>query len=309
MSWLLLALVVAVGALLVSHRASLLRRELPQHHHEPFDGLLYRVGEATVAERRSESPRATVLCMHGFVEDLRYFTRYYRDPDLQLIVVTGGDYHVAVRDPVFAAAAWVRAPTSRPASIAYDAEVLVQALANLPRTKVVRVHGHSRGGAVVLEAASMRPDLFADVEVLLEAPVLPKGRLFSALSPVALWLYPFFIGVWRKEPLHRRFAQGYGALTDARKRELLSGMPFNPRHISTLVANVHDLNAWMATRDASVFQHVRRGWILIASDDRVLSAEAMRESALGAGPALETLNVEGASHFILLDRPDVIPPL
>ena len=52
--------------------------------------------------------------------------------------------------------------------------LMLRALEHLPRSPIVRVHGHSRGGAVVLEAASMRPELFKDVEVLLEAPTCQR---------------------------------------------------------------------------------------------------------------------------------------
>src|SRR5262249_4144672 len=156
-----------VAATLLALRRWLLHREWGRRHAEPFDGVVYRVGEAAVAERRCDGPRATVLTIHGFVEDLRYFTHFYDDPSVQLIALTSCDYHVAIGEPRHERADWACAPSAPPGSIEYDAAVLVQALEHLPRARHVRVHGHSRGGAVVLEAASMRPDLFERVEVLL----------------------------------------------------------------------------------------------------------------------------------------------
>jgi hypothetical protein len=52
---------------------------------------------------------------------------------------------------------------------------------------------------------------------------------------------------------------------------------------------------------------VRRGFVLVPSHDRVLDGAAMHRSATLAGPALEVVRVEGASHFVTLDRPDAIP--
>jgi pimeloyl-ACP methyl ester carboxylesterase len=302
------ALVLVVSAVLILiGRRSLMRAEYPQLHHEPFEGALYRVGHATVAERRVREPRASVIAMHGFVEDMRYFTRLYGDPSIQLIVLNSCGYHVPVTGAAFDDAAWARAPDAPFGTIAYDAAVLVQALEHLPRAKTIRVHGHSRGGAVVLEASMARPDLFADVEVVLEAPVLPGARPRTEASALVLWLYPFVIPLWKRAPFAPRAI--FGSLDDARKRELLSGLPHNPKHISTFVTNVSDLQSWMRERDASAYAHVRRGVVLVPSLDLVLDPVSMRESAKRAGPALEVVPVEGSSHFITLDRPDAIPLL
>jgi pimeloyl-ACP methyl ester carboxylesterase len=300
---LVLALVFVSAVLVVVGRSALLRSESPQRHHEPFDGALYRVGHAAVADRRVSQPRATVIAMHGFVEDMRYFTHLYGDPSIQLIALTSCGYHVPVTDAAFDEAEWATAPDAPFGTIAYDAAVLLQALEHLPRAKTIRVHGHSRGGAVVLEASMARPDLFADVEVVLEAPVLPRAKPRLEASGLALWMYPFVIPLWKRAP----FApQIFGSLDDARKRELLSGMPHNPKHISTFVTNVSDLQSWMRERDASAFANVRRGVVIVPSRDLVLDPVSMRESARLA-ETLEVVHVEGSSHFVTLDRPDAIP--
>jgi pimeloyl-ACP methyl ester carboxylesterase len=300
---------VLVALLVVFGRWRLLRTESPQRHHEPFDGTLYRVGDAAVADRRVSQPRFTVIAMHGFVEDMRYFTRLYADPSIQLIAITSCGYHVPVADAALQEAAWAKPPAAPFGTIAYDAAVLVGALEHLPRAKTVRVHGHSRGGAVVLEASTMRPDLFADVEVVLEAPVLPGAKPRMEANRLGLWLYPFLVAVWKRDPFTPRLRPAFGSLDDARKRELLSGLPHNPKRVSTFVANVRDIQAWMRRRDASTYAHVRRGLVLVPSDDRVLDPVSMQESAKQAEPPLRIERVEGASHFVTLDRPDAIPKL
>ncbi len=302
-----LGLVTSVLVVVV-WRALLVRREWPRKHHEPFDGVIHRVGEAVVAERRAEQPKATVIAMHGFVEDMRYFVRHYQDPSIQLIALMSCGYHVPVTDAAPEEPSWAKKPSERHGTIAYDAEVLVQALEHLPKADTIRVHGHSRGGAVVLEAARKRPDLFEDVEVMLEAPVLPRAKFFVQLGALVLWLYPFVIPAWRREPLGARFTRPYGKLDDARKRELMEGLPHNPKRTATLMANIHDMMAWMAERDHSIYAHVRRGTVLVPSHDRVLDAVSMHESAKRAA-SLNVVRVEGCTHFVTLDRPEAIPAL
>jgi pimeloyl-ACP methyl ester carboxylesterase len=187
--------------------------------------------------------------------------------------------------------------------------VLVQALENLPRTRTIRVHGHSRGGAVVLEASMARPDLFADVEVVLEAPVLPQARPQVMANGLMLWFYPLGIAFWKRDPFTPQVRPAFGSLDDPRKREVLSGMPHNPKRGSTFVVNVSDLQEWMRRRDMSTYANVRRGVVLVPSKDRVLDPVSMEASAKHAAPALQVVRVEGASHFVTLDRPDVFPAL
>ncbi|HEU4409460.1 MAG TPA: alpha/beta fold hydrolase [Polyangiaceae bacterium] len=305
----LLVTLAATLAALLALRHWLLHREWARRQAEPFDGVVYQVGKAAVAERRCESPRATVLAVHGFIEDVRYFLHFYDDPAVQLIALTSCDYHVAVGDPPHERPDWARAPDAPPGSIEYDAAVLVQALEHLPRSRHVRVHGHSRGGAVVLEAASMRPDLFEGVEVLLEAPVLPGARLYRAPTALELWLLAFVVPAWRLRPVSPFNREAFGSLDHPRKRAHVEAMPFNVKRAATIVANLLWMRAWMGARDASIYENVARGFVVVAGLDKVLDARSMLESARRAGGRLEVLEIEGSSHFPLLDAPERIPPL
>ncbi|MCE9668904.1 alpha/beta hydrolase [Myxococcus stipitatus] len=302
--------IIGLGVLAATARWWLLRREGPSCPLEPFDGVIHRVGKAVIAERHSEAPRATVICMHGFVASMRYFTHeHYAAPDIQLIQLTSCDYHLPITQPVERPAPWAKVPQAPEGSIAYDAEVLLQALEHLPRTEHIRVHGHSRGGAVVLEAASMRPDLFEKVEVVLEAPVLPQARPYVALGALQLWLLPFVIPLWRREPISRHNRGAWGPLENARKRELITAFPFNPKRVSTMETNVRGIGEWMNGKDTSVFKNLRRGTVLVPTKDRVLDARSMLESARRAEPTLNVVTLEGCSHFVLWDRPDAMPAL
>ncbi|WP_373186989.1 alpha/beta hydrolase [Halopseudomonas sp.] len=290
-------------------RRWLLRKEIPAQQATSFKGELFTVGQATIARRTTRQPaRASVIVMPGFMENFLYFTEYYADPDLELILITSADYHVPVLDKRPVVPAWSHEPKAAPGSIAYDAEVLNMALRNLVTTANVRVHGHSRGGAVTLEAARQEPGLFENTEVILEAPVLPQGKPYAPLPPVARWFLPFFLPLWQQQPISPRNRAVWGPLENPRKRELIMGLPFNPRHCSTMVANLKDMTHWMDNTGSEIYQHVKRGAVLVPGKDRVLQADAMRASAQQA-ENLQVIEIEGGSHFVIPDNPDSIPPL
>ncbi len=307
--YLAIGLLVGAVVLIVVLRQWMLARECPPRPGQPFDGDVYPVGKAAIAERRSDNPRATVICMHGFVSDMRYFIDHYKAPDLQLILLMSCDYHLPIANPRFKTAPWAKTPTAKEGTIPYDAAVLCQALEHLPKTDRIRVHGHSRGGAVILEAAAQRPDLFARVEVILEAPVLPQARVYTPVSPVGLWLMAFVMPLWRREPISQRNLKTWGPLENALKREHIMGFPFNPKRTSTTVANMVGIRDWMLERDASIFQNLKRGTVLVPGKDRVLDTHSMLATAQKAGPHIQVVQLDGCSHFPLFDCPSAIPPL
>jgi pimeloyl-ACP methyl ester carboxylesterase len=271
--------------------------------------VVYPVGSAAIVVRSGQRPHATVIAMHGLFEDPRYFTQFYADPDIQLILVASGDYHVpfeaARREP----ADWATVPASAVGTIEYDAAVLVQALERLPATRSIRVHGHSRGGAVTLEAASMRPDLFRGVDVILEAPVVPRARPHRRVPGALLWLTPMVFTLWRREPISIYNKHLFGRLDDPRKRMLIEALPSNPRRLVTVMRNLSSLEQWMERRSFDVYRNIERGTVLIADDDRVLDSGSIRASVQHAEGRLQIVEVLDCSHFILLDKPDSFPPV
>ncbi|MCH8506800.1 MAG: alpha/beta hydrolase, partial [Ectothiorhodospiraceae bacterium] len=256
-----------------------------------------------------ERPRATVVCMHGFLENPLYFTEHYADPDVQFLGICSADYHLPLDQPDMQPAPWASAPTAPLGSIEYDAAVLVQALEHLAKSPVIRVHGHSRGGAVTLEAAAMRPDLFQSVEVLLEAAVLPGGRPRQVMPAFVVWLLPFLIPLWRKQPINARNKAVWGPLDDPRKVRLIESYPFNPRRVSTIIANLRHMHRWMQRRGTAIYAQVDRGTALVPEKDRVLDPETMRASARQAGGRLRVVDLPGCSHFVVADQPQSLPPL
>jgi len=305
MQTLLVFLVIAVIGIVLL-RQWLLERIGPPPALEPFDGDVYMAGKAAIIAGHCANPQATVICIPGFCENLGYFTGLYNDPNIQLIALVSCDYHLPVADPRFMTAAWARAPHAPEGSVAYDAKTLLLALENLPRSSRVRVHGHSRGGAVVLEAALLRPDLFRDVEVVLEAPVLPRALPKQAITAPVLWLLPLFVPLWRRYPINNGNRHLWGSLDSPRKQHVIRQLPFNPRRASTMLANLRSLRDWVEQRDHGVYGPLVRGIVLVPGDDCILDPESMYDSASRAS-ALTLREVDDCSHFVLLDRPDQIP--
>lgn len=289
-------------------RKYLLRKESPQQQAVPFSGELYQIGQACIAKRAHTGATATVVVMPGFVENFLYFTEHYADPTIELILLTSADYHVPVSKPCLITPEWAKAPKARPGSIAYDAAVLNLALTHLVTTQNVRVHGHSRGGAVILEAARQQPALFEQVEVILEAPVLPQGLPYTPMPAAVRWFLPFLLPFWQQQPINQRNRHLWGPLDNPRKRELIMGVPFNPKRAAIMLANLKDMAAWMPNTGTDIYQHVKRGAILVPGNDHVLQSAAMLASARQADN-LQIIEVEGGSHFVLPDHPESIPPL
>ena len=292
---------IAVALLLVV-RWSLVRRLQTPPVFEPFDGVVYRVGEATVLERTSRDARVTVVCMHGYLENFGYFMPFYSAPDIQLIMISSADYHAP--GPA-TSPDWARPVGGVAGTIEYDAAVLVQALEHLPRTARLRVHGHSRGGAVVLEASLLRPDLFETAEVVLEAPLLPGGKPRTPISAVVLWLLPFLIPLWRRRPISKRNQAMWGRLDNADKRRAISALPFNPRRIHTMLVNLRSIKAWAERDDARQLSAVR-GRVIVPGDDQVLEPASMVASAERVKDRLQIVHAPGSSHFVLYDAPQLL---
>lgn len=313
MSWTAwLAALLVGGAAIHLSRQWLLGHERPGRHLEDFPGRIFRVGEAFVGHRPAgDDPEWTVVAIHGFLEDWRYFTGLYRDPSVELICVNSGGYHCPDNHAPRVKPEWEETPPYTVGTIAYDAHVLNQALAHVARGRKVRVHGHSRGGAVVLEAARQRPELFDEVEAVLEAPVLPGGDAHPALAlafnRVARYLLPFNFALMRRIPA-RLYARWVFRPLNPRKLALVADLMSNPRTDRIALTNANDIESWMADTDTAIYENPRQGCVLIAETDLVLDRRRMIDSARRA-KSLRIRETEGTSHFVTLDRPESLPAL
>ncbi|MDN3518033.1 alpha/beta hydrolase [Aquisalimonas lutea] len=299
-----LALLVVAGL-----HGWLLFRPGPGPSREPFGGDCYRVADARIYVRRPVTARATVVAMHGFLESPAYFTALYDLPEVEVILVGSADYHPALDCRSEIDAPWGARPMAPVGTIAHDAEVLVQAMEHLISTRSVRVHGHSRGGAVVLEAARRRPDLFRGTDVLLEAPLLPGVRPVWTPPRAIIELLPWLLPLWRRRPINRRNAPLWGALDDPRKRRLVGSLPFNPRRAVTVRRNLLDLGDWTRNADPGLWHNLESARVVVPAEDRVLEPASMQAGAKQGGAGVQMDAVPASSHFVALDRPAAIPPL
>ncbi|MFZ5533478.1 MAG: alpha/beta fold hydrolase [Pseudomonadota bacterium] len=307
-----------IGGIAVLRRRQLDRPTLPIYAKD-FDGEILRIGACHALVRRAAAtPRATVVCMPGFLEEVWYFDGLYEDADLDCIYLNNADYHVTTVAPEARAQAvdWDQPQPYAVGTISHDAAVLNQVLTHLVRNGPVRLHGHSRGGAVVLEAALQNPELHRrlGIEYVLEAPVLPQGRIHPSLALAAtapgLWLLPALFPLLRRLPMRQLGRLAFGP-PHGQKLELASRLWFNARRARTVVTNVQDIQSWMSARttDAYAVFHAAQVWILVAERDLILNRRHMVRSARQAGGMVRVAEVSATSHMLAQDAPTEIPPL
>lgn len=312
----ILVLVVVFGAGFHGLRTWLLHRPLAPVNHERFAGTIYQVGESVVAYRPAQAvtqgtPRQSVIAIHGFLEDFRYFTALYQDPSLELILINNSGYHCPDREQVPQPAPWGNVANPHTiGTIEYDAFVFNLALQHLVTGSKVRAHGHSRGGAVILEAARQAPERFREVGVILEAPVLPGGKghpaLDLAFSAPGRYLLPINFSLLRHVDTVRFGGFMFTPLTP-RKAELVRGLYFSTKTFDIVLKNLKSMQDWIETRDASLFGNIPHGTILIGARDLVLDRAAMLRSAKTAPSGWQVIETHGTSHFVSLDQPSAVP--
>jgi pimeloyl-ACP methyl ester carboxylesterase len=288
-------------------------KPIAQTYTEMFSGKIYSVGKGAVSVRNhAENAKHTVICVHGFLENHCYFTQAYQDPTTELVLLTCSNYHLPVEGPMPEPAAWEVPIKYLEATIEYDACILNQALANLPTTKNIRIHGHSRGGAVILEAINQRPELYEHVEIILEAPALPGGKthpLVSALlEPVSHGMWPWVIRLINSTP-SSSYGQMFFGKMNRRKKKLLHKLFSATKDHLTIVRNIENLFAWMDKADYTAYQHIRHGTFLIPKVDRILDRNIMLKSALKSPNAVRIVETDATSHFITLDDRKWVPSL
>lgn len=279
---------------------------------EMFSGQVYRIGQGAVSVRNhSGEVLHTVIGVHGYLENHCYFTQLYNAPTTELILLTCSNYHIPVNGVTPEDAGWQSPIEELPGTIGYDAELLVQALEILPSSDHIRIHGHSRGGAVILEAARRRPDLFENVELLLEAPALPQGRphalVTMMLEPVSHGMWPWLIRLINSAP-SSVYGQTFFGRMNPRKKALLGKLFSSTRDQLTIVRNLEDVLDWMESTPTDVYDRISHGTFLVPGTDRILDRTAMMDSAR-ACEAMTIVETDAPSHFIALDDPSLIPAL
>lgn len=293
-------------------QAKKLSTPIKPEHRELFSGRVYQTGHAGVSIRNhSGKAKYTVIAVHGFLLNHCYFTHLYHQPDTELILMTCSNYHIPTCGADIEYTDWWRTVDHPEATVEYDADVLNQILENLPTGKHIRVHGHSRGGSVILEGMRQRPELYKKVEVVLEAPVLPQGKLHGGISSLlekfSYGMWPYLIRFLRRTPL-TTLAPFFGKMNE-RKRDLLATAFSNPKDQLTIIRNIESIKAWMENTDFETYKHMKRGTILVPETDRILERDAMLFSSQQTSKNVHIVETSDTSHLISLDSDIWVPPL
>ncbi|WP_279247826.1 alpha/beta hydrolase [Candidatus Marimicrobium litorale] len=312
MKWFLLFLGLFAG--LIVFRKWLAGKTWVPQPAETFEGRLLQLGENLVAlPDRSHLPtevvsNTTLICFPGFLEDMRYFLEVHYNTPARLVLIGNANYQnpfaaVPEETPV-----WYGDNPHLVGTIAHDAWSLNRVLECMTGPERVVLHGHSRGGAVILEAGRQNPAMAARLEAILEAAVVPKGRLAGRdekrLNPLGFYLYPFVFSLLRLFP-QRVLKSPMMWVTNATKDRLVASIPYAPRQYATAVVNIRDIIDWQARTDHSYYNSFKRATLYVGERDGVLWRKAMLESA-AQSEAVEVIRTEGTDHFISLESPDTI---
>jgi pimeloyl-ACP methyl ester carboxylesterase len=286
-----------------------------------FEAKIYEIGESRIAvlEGDHETSRS-IICFPGFLEDIRYFIALYAEEDCQLILVNNAAYHFAIDDDNITALDCAQNPYPC-GTIEYDGFHVGHILEKLATGNEVLLHGHSRGGAVVLEAGRQYPHLTRDsgryVRAVLEAPVLPGAKAAGGLSrPIAFaltkLLLPIFLGLSRKAPVERLMNQPRMQPSNPLKTEICGSIFFNPIQYATCVTNIVSIRDWQRDTSDDVYSNYDRVDVVMGARDDVLDNASMAASAERGAVLNESVNLlrtQNTSHFVTLEQPEYLRSL
>ncbi len=315
------SLIIGTAICIHLFRLRLINSKTQAKNHEDFSGELLQVGKSVVAYQKADESvttnKQTIVCMHGWLEDHRYFSELYTSKDAELIFINSCDYHVPNKNRAPVEANWQSANPYPECTIEYDAAVLIMAVKHLASHSEILLHGHSRGGAVVIEAIKQAPELFADAQVILEAPILPEAPIGSqyrsklvtaVVSKVIMYVFPFVAFVLAKKGLPSSAINKMGPLNE-RKSHLLNGLFFSATSAGVLMRNLKNMMDWPLQNKMTLLDNIQNGCILVGSSDSVLSRRLMMNSANKNKGNIEVIQTKQSSHFISLDIPEQVKTL
>lgn len=304
-----------------AYRTYWTRRELPGAQQRVFAGELFHVGASFIARRHARAgSRKTIVCFPGFLEDMRYFEALYEDTDSELILVNNANYHSPYDQSRLVSLGWPVNPYAI-GTIEHDGYLLSQVLEHLVSGDEVILHGHSRGGAVVLECGRQNPQLVSggalQVSAILEAPVLPQARTVGRGSepiPFRLICYflPIVLGLGRNASVEKLLKQPMMQPCNDLKIDICRSIYTNPRSYSTCITNIKSIRNWQRAHDAQLYQSFDRVTVVVGAVDHVLDNRSMLLSA-EAGRALNAgvtiLQTQNTNHFPSLEQPHYLHTL
>ncbi len=301
-------------------------KSLPQVHSMNFDGELFHINETSIAIKRpAGTPTKTLICFPGFLEDQRYFLSLYDeggyvDKGFELILVNNANYYSPFIQKNVTPLQWDYNPYPV-GTIEHDGFIVAQVVKNLSRSNDIIIHGHSRGGAVVLEAGRQFPEFMKsdekNVTAILEAAVVPQGTMATGIpnpiiASLTLYLLPLVLGLSRNISEHRLLKMPMMQPTTAVKTHLLKTIFCNTKCYATCVENARNIADWQKQYFYDLYQNYDNVIVLIGERDDVLSVSTMKKSALeGAKLNQHVIIIETTetNHFISLENPEVVANL
>lgn len=306
---------ICIALLLHFARQHLANKLWPAPAGEAFEGELIALGQNLVclpdrSHIDSEAlEKTTLVCFPGFLEDMRYFLEVHKNTPARLIIINNGNYQNPFNQQPTSTPSWFIKPPQPLGTIEHDANCVNQVIEHMCGTEKIFVHGHSRGGAVMLEAGNQQPKRASKIDALLEAAVVPQGRLAGnlekKLKPVGLYLAPFIFVLMRRLPETRRLKLPMMWVTTPIKNQLVASIPFTPKQYSTAVTNNANIIDWHTNSGYEYYQNYQRISLLVGERDGVLWREAMLKSAAHA-ERVEVIETEGTDHFISLEKPELV---
>lgn len=277
---------------------------------QSFDGTIYQVGDTDIALRNtSQAASKTVICFPGFLENQRYFLDLYKNTEVELIIINNADYHSEFCSKNALTPEWGMQNPYPVSSIEHDAYILCEVIENIASTDNIIIHGHSRGGAVVLEAAKQRPAVTAKTTALLEAPVLPKAKTVGAFDQFmnlgGYYFFPILFGFIRHLPLRYRILPTIAYPLTAEKKQILASLPHVPKRYRTAILNMQNIAEWQRKAEFDVYDHFKQIHIVIPERDAVLCRRAMLRSAQQAHH-INVIETRGTNHFISVEQPSIM---
>jgi pimeloyl-ACP methyl ester carboxylesterase len=279
---------------------------------EEFAGSMFTLGANLVCcPDRSHLPadvvdQATLICFPGFLEDMRFFLEVHRDTPARLIIVNNANYQNPFDCDATASPDWYTQNPYPVGTIAHDAYCVNQVLEHMTGQERVVLHGHSRGGAVVLETGIQKPEHAKGIEAILEAAVVPQGKLVDdgekKLQPLGLYLFPFVFSLMRILPESLRLKSPMMWVTNATKDKIVAAIPFTPRQYATTVVNSANIIDWQARTEYESYDNFKQVTLYVGQRDSVLSRSAMMDSA-AKSTSVSIVETTGTDHFISLEDP------
>jgi pimeloyl-ACP methyl ester carboxylesterase len=313
-----LALLVLIIVTLHAYRQSWAYRTLEPIYFGELDGDIYRAGDTYIAIRAGhEQSQKTIICVPGYVENMRYFQALYADVDCQLILLNNSDYHCPFKSEAITTLAWEDNPHPL-GTIPHEAFRLGQLIREFASGTNIILHGHSRGGAIVLDAARQFPELVRQqdkqISAILEAPVLPGGLLAHDGSKplkamIASYLTPIALGRGRHTTAEQLDKIPFMQPTNAHKTDICLSVFSNAKHYLTNVTNMRDIQHWQRTVGDDVYAHYSQITVVVGERDDVLDNTtiiASAERGQQLNPGITLLQTANTNHFVTLEQPQYL---